>query len=218
MKKIIIVRHGQTNANMEGRTQGQINTPLNDIGVEQARKTGEFIKNNFSISEAWSSDLLRTQTTAENIFKNFKTTKLIREMSFGDWENNLFEDLAKNSAELVNEYINATDKFKAPNGESFQNLFDRASEFIKLLNFENNNEVLVVSHGGFMRVLITFLLDLPRKNLLNFQFENCSITEIIVKNNNLNNSNIKNKKRNISSNINLILKSVNYTDHLNILK
>ena len=197
MKKIIIVRHGQTNANMEGRTQGQINTPLNDIGVEQARKTGEFIKNNFSISEAWSSDLLRTQTTAENIFKNFKTTKLIREMSFGDWENNLFEDLAKNSAELVNEYINATDKFKAPNGESFQNLFDRASEFIKLLNFENNNEVLVVSHGGFMRVLITFLLDLPRKNLLNFQFENCSITEITKH---------ENKKP--------ILSKINYTDHL----
>lgn len=218
MKKIIIVRHGQTNANVEGRTQGQINTPLNKMGVEQARKTGEFIKNNFSISEAWSSDLLRTQTTAENISKNFKTTKLIREMSFGDWENNLFEDLAKNSTELVNEYINATDKFKAPNGESFQNLFDRASEFIKLLNFENDNEVLIVSHGGFMRVLITFLLDLPKKNLLNFQFENCSISEIIVKNNNLDNSDIENKERNISSNISLILKSVNYTDHLNNLK
>jgi len=204
MKKIIIVRHGQTNSNIEGRIQGQINTPLNDAGLEQAKKTGEFIKNNFSISEAWSSDLIRTQTTAENIFKNFKTTKLIREMSYGDWENNFFEDLPKDSSEQVNEYLNASEKFKAPNGESFQNLFDRASEFIKKLNFNNDNEVLIVSHGGFMRVLISSLLDLPKKNLLNFQFENCSITEILIKNNKL-----------INSNPSLILKSVNYSDHLN---
>tara|TARA_B110000438_G_scaffold4039_1_gene4071 strand:- start:1633 stop:2250 length:618 start_codon:yes stop_codon:yes gene_type:complete len=204
MKKIIIVRHGQTNSNIEGRIQGQINTPLNDAGLEQAKKTGEFIKNNFSISEAWSSDLIRTQTTAENIFKNFKTTKLIREMSYGDWENNFFEDLPKDSSEQVNEYLNASEKFKAPNGESFQNLFDRASEFIKKLNFNNDNEVLIVSHGGFMRVLVSSLLDLPKKNLLNFQFENCSITEILIKNNKL-----------INSNPSLILKSVNYSDHLN---
>ena len=204
MKKIIIVRHGQTNSNIEGRIQGQINTPLNDAGLEQAKKTGEFIKNNFSISEAWSSDLIRTQTTAENIFKNFKTTKLIREMSYGDWENNFFEDLPKDSSKQVNEYLNASEKFKAPNGESFQNLFDRASEFIKKLNFNNDNEVLIVSHGGFMRVLVSSLLDLPKKNLLNFQFENCSITEILIKNNKL-----------INSNPSLILKSVNYSDHLN---
>jgi len=218
MKKIIIVRHGQTNANVEGRTQGQINTPLNDIGKEQAKKTGKFIKTNFSISEAWSSDLIRTQTTAENIFKNFKTTKLIREMSFGDWENNLFEDIAKKSPELVKEYKNATDQFKAPSGESFGDMFDRAKEFIKSLDFNNENEVLIVSHGGFMRVLITSLLNLPKENLLNFQFENCSITEILVNKNKPLTSKHRESERKNSSNIGLIIKRVNYTDHLNNLK
>jgi len=215
MKKIIIVRHGQTNANVEGRTQGHIDTPLNDLGLLQAKKTGEFIKTNFSISESWSSDLIRTQTTAKNIFKNYKTTNLIREMSFGDWENNLFKDIAKKSPELVKEYENATDEFKAPDGESFGDLFDRAKEFIKYLDFNSEKEVLIVSHGGFMRVLLTSLLNLPKENLLNFHFENCSITEILVNKNKSHTSKYKESERKISSNIGLIIKRVNYTDHLN---
>tara|TARA_B110000438_G_scaffold13268_1_gene12813 strand:+ start:2026 stop:2682 length:657 start_codon:yes stop_codon:yes gene_type:complete len=218
MKKLIIVRHGQTNANLEGRTQGQIDTPLNDLGLLQAKKTGEFIKNNFSISEAWSSDLIRTQTTTKNIFKNYKTTNLIREMSFGNWENKLFEAIAKKSPELVKEYQNATDQFKAPDGESFGDLFDRAEEFTKSLDFNNEKEILIVSHGGFMRVLITYLLNLPKKNLLNFHFENCSITEILVNKKKLLDSKSKESEGKISSNIGLIIKRVNYTDHLNILK
>ena len=184
----------------------------------QAKKTGEFIKNNFSISEAWSSDLIRTQTTTKNIFKNYKTTNLIREMSFGNWENKLFEAIAKKSPELVKEYQNATDQFKAPDGESFGDLFDRAEEFTKSLDFNNEKEILIVSHGGFMRVLITYLLNLPKKNLLNFHFENCSITEILVNKKKLLASKSKESEGKISSNIGLIIKRVNYTDHLNILK
>ena len=85
MKKIIIVRHGQTNANVDGITQGQIDSELNELGISQAKKTGKYINDNFSIDEAWVSDLSRTKKTASFITKNFSTTELIREMSFGDW-------------------------------------------------------------------------------------------------------------------------------------
>ena len=105
MKKIIIVRHGQTNANAEGKTQGQIDTDLNNIGLDQAKKAGQYIRANYSINEAWVSDLKRTQQTANQITKNFKTSELIREMSFGKWENHLFENIISEYPKLVKEYL-----------------------------------------------------------------------------------------------------------------
>ena len=43
MKKIIIVRHGQTNANVDGITQGQIDSQLNELGISQAKKQGNIL-------------------------------------------------------------------------------------------------------------------------------------------------------------------------------
>ncbi len=197
MKKLLIVRHGQTNANSEGKTQGQIDTDLNTIGLEQAKKVGTFIRNNYNISEAWVSDLKRTQQTAKEILKNFKTSKLLREMSFGKWENHLFKNITQEYPKLVKEYAEASDTFQAPEGESFKDMHFRSIDFLKNINMNNKNETLIVTHGGFMRVLLCSILSLPIKNLLNFQFENCSITEILKYENKM-----------------PILNKINYTDHL----
>jgi len=198
MKKIIIVRHGQTNSNAKGLTQGQIDTDLNTIGIEQAKKAGMFIRNNYNIFEAWVSDLKRTQQTAKEIIKEFKTSKLLREMSFGKWENHLFKNIISEYPKLVKEYAEASDSFRAPEGESFGDMHVRSVNFIEKINMNDQKEILIVSHGGFMRVLLCSILGLPKKNLLNFQFENCSITEIIK---------YENKEP--------ILTKINYTDHLN---
>jgi len=197
MKKILIVRHGQTDANSEGKTQGQIDTNLNTIGREQAKKVGSFIRNNYNISESWVSDLKRTQQTAKEIIKNFRTSELLREMSFGKWENHLFKNIILEYPKLVKEYGEASETFRAPEGESFEDMHNRSIDFLKNINMNNQNESLIVSHGGFMRVLLCSILGLPKRNLLNFQFDNCSITEIIKH---------ENKEP--------IITKINYTDHL----
>ena len=51
MNRLIIVRHGQTDANVQGKTQGQIDTDLNKNGLEQAKKTGNYIRKNYSIDD-----------------------------------------------------------------------------------------------------------------------------------------------------------------------
>ena len=175
MKKIIIVRHGQTNANVEGVTQGQIDSQLNELGISQAKKTASFIT------------------------KNFSTTELIREMSFGDWENHHFEEIGKKFPKQVEEYLTASENFKAPNGESYTDMHDRGKKFLERIDYNEPSVTLIVSHGGFMRVLIPLIMGLPKKSLLNFQFENCSITELNFP-----------KKDRVP-----ILNRINYTDHLN---
>ena len=94
----------------------------NHFAISQAKKTGKYINDNFSIDDAWVSDLSRTKKTASFITKNFSTTELIREMSFGDWENHHFEEIGKKFPKQVEEYLTASENFKAPNGESIPNL------------------------------------------------------------------------------------------------
>ena len=114
MRKIILVRHGQTNSNIEGTTQGHTDTSLNETGIVQAQKTGEYIRKNYDIRESWSSDLTRCQMTINQITKNFTTTKLLREMSFGNWENKKFQVLKKQFPELTKMFVQGSKKFKAP--------------------------------------------------------------------------------------------------------
>ena len=138
------------------------------------------------------------ETVVLQIIKEFKTSKLLREMSFGKWENHLFKNIISEYPKLVKEYAEASDSFRAPEGESFGDMHVRSVNFIEKINMNDQKEILIVSHGGFMRVLLCSILGLPKKNLLNFQFENCSITEIIK---------YENKEP--------ILTKINYTDHLN---
>ena len=198
MKKIIIVRHGQTNANLNGITQGQVDSELNEKGISQAEKTGIYIRNNYSVDETWASDLSRTRKTASYITKEFSTSKLIREMSFGDWENHLFEDISKKYPKLVEKYSIGSDNFKAPNGETFEDMFLRGEKFLTNIDLNESNTCLIVSHGGFMRTLIPLIMGLPRKSMLNFQFDNCSISEFNFP-----------KKDRVP-----ILHKINYIDHL----
>ena len=166
------------------------------MGLNKQKKTGNYIRKNYSIDETWVSDLKRTQQTAKEISQVSVKTNLLREMSFGKWENRLFKEIMDEFPDLVKDYANASDNFKAPDGESFIDMHERAKNFMKNISWENET-TLIVSHGGFMRVLLTTILNLPRKNLLNFQFENCSITEVIK---------IENKQP--------ILNKINFTEHL----
>ena len=81
MRKIILVRHGQTNSNIAGTTQGHTDTSLNETGIVQAQKTGEYIRKNYDISESWSSDLTRCQMTINQITKNLFLTILLMSLA-----------------------------------------------------------------------------------------------------------------------------------------
>ena len=84
-----IVRHGQTNWNILGKTQGHGNSDLTQKGEEQAFELAKAIKE-YPIDYIYSSDLGRAVQTAEivgdQIGVKVNQTKSLREMGFGDWE------------------------------------------------------------------------------------------------------------------------------------
>lgn len=148
---IYFLRHGETVWNKRGITQGHKNSPLTLKGKNSAKKRGGLLIIE-GIGRIYSSDLGRCIQTAKIInqklkIKLIKTPKL-REQDFGDL-NGCFNKIIKSQLNLYN--LNA----KAPGGESFNNMKKRIINFIKKLSKKKIKRVLLVTHEGPTRSILS---------------------------------------------------------------
>ena len=97
--RLILVRHGQTDYNLNGRLQGASDIPLNETGLAQARAVGESLAREEAIAAVYSSPLGRAQRTAEAIATHHDLEVTcdarLRERGFGDWEGLTREEIEK---------------------------------------------------------------------------------------------------------------------------
>lgn len=162
--RLYLVRHGETDSNLQRRYQGQSDIPLNQTGIQQARKIAQRLSKE-EIHAIYSSDLTRARETAEQIAQphNLKVTSDIRwrELSFGNWEGLSYPEIqAKAPDELV---LWQTDpaQYAPPHGETINQLATRVlSAFDELHALHAEQTVLVVSHSGPLQVLLCHALGL----------------------------------------------------------
>ena len=152
---IYIIRHGQTDWNIEHRTQGHTDIALNKNGIEQAELMAQKIAN-LKIDNIISSDLKRAYMTAQIINKKFnkniETDKRLREFSFGTLEG-ITRD--KITPEIWDNFNKNPKKFKA---EKREEIFNRIKNFVNDMKFNNiNKNILVVTHGGPIRMIKYYL-------------------------------------------------------------
>ena len=166
MVKFILVRHGFTTFNKEKRCQGQYDSPLDEIGIKQATHTAEHIVKAYHIDAIYASDLSRTRDTAAPIAKRLElpvhTSKALRELNNGTWENRLISDIKLEEPEAFARKEASLGTFHFPNGECFRDLYNRASLCLSELAKRHDGEtVLVVTHGGVIRVLAAVWKGIP---------------------------------------------------------
>lgn len=146
------VRHGETDWNRDRRVQGQSDTPLNDVGREQARALA-IVLAPVGFDAAYSSDLIRATETAEIILRDrgmtIQTTDRLRERSFGSWEGRLVPELEAEG--LLSSrgwpYVDAPH-----GGESIADLEARVVAVVRAITSQHQDDtVLVVAHGGVIR-------------------------------------------------------------------
>ena len=161
--KLIIVRHGETIENVNGIFQGQTPGILSKRGINQAKKVGERLKNE-QIDYIYSSDLNRAKHTAKEIIKyhpklNLNLIKELREHDMG-----ILTGQNKNKLNLEWDDIDLNDpKYKA---ENYETSMTRANKIIKkLFEKHQNNTVVLVSHGGFMKSLFAIIMKKSREKL-----------------------------------------------------
>jgi len=161
-----IVRHGQTEWNLEHRLQGHMDSPLTDEGLAQAREIAKQFAG-ISFDAVFSSDVLRAKRTADIIVADrdiaVQTTKLLRETSFGKYEGKVWEEFETELQDMIQTRekleLESFMKYKiSPEVESYAELVSRFITFLRetALAYEGRT-ILLVSHSGMMQGLLFHL-------------------------------------------------------------
>ena len=158
-----IVRHGQTDWNIQMRLQGHTNIPLNEVGQEQANEIAKTLKN-IHFDAIYSSDLDRAVQTTEIIAKErelaVKTTEALREKSYGSYEGRDRNEVQQELKHLFEQWKKLSDeekmKFKIyEDGESDHEAVERFIRHLRELAIAyQGKNVLIASHGGIMRYFL----------------------------------------------------------------
>jgi len=175
-----LVRHGQTEWNIKKRMQGQKDSPLTDLGIKQAKELGKKFKN-IHFDAVFSSDLLRAKRTAEIVVAEKKlaiiTTKLLRERNFGQYEGYNWEKFYEKFNQSLKKYKKLTEdeyfRHKLEGVESDEEVVGRFITFIREIAVGYlGKQVMLVSHGGLIRVLLIHLGFGTRKELISGSVKN----------------------------------------------
>lgn len=153
--KVTIIKHGKTDYNLEGKRQGRIDLPLNNIGRKEAELLKKKIHGKFDA--VISSPLKRTLETAKILFPDRKilTNDLLIEYDFGELEGVKFSTPLKKFPKNRIEEYNGIQFLMPQKGESFEDIVDRCRKFIDYLkeNFKGKKEIAVVTHSTNMEIL-----------------------------------------------------------------
>jgi broad specificity phosphatase PhoE len=156
--RLILVRHGQTDWNVQGRFQGQADPPLNETGRGQARALAELLAGS-GFPAAYASDLQRARETAEIIAGRagvpVSIDPRLREVNQGAWEGLvLSEIIARYPAEWSDRERDPL-HCRAPGGESVAEVADRTwAAAGDIARRHPDGPVLIVSHGLALATLL----------------------------------------------------------------
>ena len=147
--RLYLIRHGETDYNREQRVQGHGPVPLNAAGIDQVTRLAQRVAAETQLDHIYSSDLYRTQMSAEILAKHTRAPitydELFRERNPGDLTEKTYDEAREFFTELP---------YVPPNGESVQVFIDRVQRAIaRLLDAEgaNGRQVALVTHGMFCR-------------------------------------------------------------------
>ena len=179
---LYIVRHGQTEWNLLGKTQGHGNSDLTPKGIEQAELLADSMTK-YPIDYIYSSDLGRAYQTAEIIGNKLnievEKTEALREMNFGTWEGRIIKDIIEEDPELYKMWRNEPHIAKIPQGETLSQIKERTDAFIKEINEKyDGKHIVLVTHSLCARIMLLSFLDSDVKNIYRINQANTALNII----------------------------------------
>jgi len=181
--KIYLVRHGETDWNLEMRIQGQTDVDLNASGINQAEECAMFFRDN-NYNYVYSSRLKRAIKTAEIIAGGklpVKTYPELNERSFGIWETCLWSEIHQKNPELREQWKLLGRQYQPPQGESILEMATRATrKFREVIDQHSiSDSILIVAHGGPIKVMIGYAMGVDEYVAYNrLRMHNCCINTI----------------------------------------
>lgn len=199
-RRFLLVRHGESEWNAEGRIQGTLLTPrLSAKGLQQARSLGAFIasKEAARIGAVWCSPAVRTRQTLERIEEScdkagnsLPTPQFLDglvEIDLFEWQGRLKTEIKVTDGENWRKWREDAPTYVTPEGRApLPELFQRASENWRILRGNDRLEdgadtVLVVAHRQLNRFMLGSALNLDLRSTSSdarFDFKNCEVFEV----------------------------------------
>lgn len=180
--RLLLVRHGETEWNRQGRFQGQIDVPLNDNGREQARKAAEFLKG-VELDFAVSSPMLRPKETAEIILQHHPNLSLrledgLKEISHGLWEGQYENEIEESFPGLLAQWKTVPETVQMPEGENLQQVWERTLITWRSIVASCEGTGIVVAHDAVNKAILCLLFNLGPEHFWSFKQGNGAVTVI----------------------------------------
>ncbi len=184
MLRLLLIRHGETDSNASGRFQGQSNAPLNLNGQKQAATLSQAIAGE-AVQALYASDLRRARETAQAIATplglSIKHAPELRKLSFGTWEGLTYTDIEQRDPQALVAWQRDPNDVAPPGGETLRQLAARVGDIYgEIVSTHMGNTVVLVSHGGPLRVLICLALGLSPSAHWQFTIAPGAISELYI--------------------------------------
>ena len=180
MARLLLVRHGDVESDTPGRYWGHSDIPLSAEGIRQAGKIRERLATE-KIVAIYSSDLRRALNTATIIAIPHQVPVVpcpeLREINFGHFEGMTFEEIKRWRPEAEGLWWGTDPNVGFPDGESLWALAQRIDCFVeRLSNHDLTDTVLVVAHGGSLRMLVCRMIGLDLSHWWQLRIDHASLS------------------------------------------
>ena len=182
--RLLLVRHGQTSANIDQVWHGHTDTLLTELGHEQRLKLGSYFHNYMpDVHVIYSSPLQRARLTAESIAAlsghEVSTDPRLMEFGAGDYEGKSFDEL-RDELGFIQKIVD-DEHHRPPGGETRYEVTQRFVGAVEELHARHPGEnVVVVAHGLAIAFALSHWIDKDPAKWTNYQMQNTSVTEICL--------------------------------------
>jgi probable phosphoglycerate mutase len=181
--EVILIRHGETRWNREGRWQGHADSPLTESGLVQAKALARRLSS-MDFSALYSSDLGRAQDTASIIARETGHEILfdsrLRERNVGIFQGLTLLEMKDQFPDVFQRYLNHDSEYVIPEGESMNQRFAINIQCVnELAEKHRGQSVVVVTHGGVLNSMFRYVLKLPPEANRRYKIKNTSINSFV---------------------------------------
>jgi len=183
--ELIVVRHGETVWNLDGRQQGQLDSPLTELGIHQAEAVGLALAD-ADCRALYSSDLGRAAETADIVGRTLGlpvvTDARLRERHLGILQARTMADFERENPDEHARFRGSDPDYVVPGGESARQRHERSVACAEdLARRHPGQTIVIVTHGGPLGSLMRHALGLPLAGPRRFSLLNASMNTFAVK-------------------------------------
>lgn len=184
MTTILLIRHGESEANRLGFFAGQTDVALEEKGLEQAKITADFIARTYQVDAVYASDLRRAYdtglATAQLVGQEVRKEPRMREIYAGQWQGLAFDQIVARYAQDYNLWLHDIGNSVCTDGESVAQLSGRIMEALEEIARENEGKTVVIAtHATPIRVVQCLLSGYPLGEMKKVPWvSNASVTEL----------------------------------------